>query len=347
VGGLTRSASLSSFDEVARTAALDPTALLREFDLPQRCLTEPELRIPVDSVRRLLEAAADRSGVEAFGLRLAHARRLSDLGPLGLLMREQPTLRLALEACANYANRLNAALHFTIEESSNVVILREDLILGRPGPIRQSAELAVGVVFRALRTFMGPQWRPLSVCFSHDAPADRAEHDRFFGCRVEFGHAFNGIVCARRDLEVANPNADPGLARLARKMLDTYPEQDADNITRQVQRLVVSLLGTGACSIDVVAQHLGVDRRTVHRRLAQGGETFSNIVAGVRRELAIAFLKDPNRNLAEVSSLLGFSSLSGFSRWHRQQFGKTPSAQRTAVRRAPADRSVRARNRPR
>src|SRR5688572_9537190 len=131
VGGLTRSASLSSFDEVARTAALDPSALLREFDLPQRCLTEPELRIPVDSVRRLLEAAADRSGVEAFGLRMAHARRLSDLGPLGLLMREQPTLRLALEACANYANRLNAALHFTIEESSNVVILREDLILGR------------------------------------------------------------------------------------------------------------------------------------------------------------------------------------------------------------------------
>ena len=178
----------------------------------------------------------------------------------------------------------------------------------------------------------------MRVCFSHDAPTDRTEHDRLFGCRVEFGHAFNGIVCSRRDLDVANPTADPGLARLARQMLDAYPQQDSDKLTAQVRRLVVSLLGTGACTIEIVAQHLGVDRRTVHRRLAHEGETFSHIVAGVRRELATVFLKDPNRNLAEVSSLLGFSSLSGFSRWHRQQFGETASTQRTARRRATTDR---------
>ncbi len=256
--GLTRSASLSSFGEVARNAGLDPNALLREFDLPQRCLTEPELRIPADSVRRLLEACADRSGIEGFGLRMAQARLLSDMGPLGLLMREQPTLRHALEVCANYANRLNAALYFTIEESPDVVVLREDLILGVPGPLRQSAELAMGVVFRVLQTFMGSQWRPLRVCFSHDAPTDRTEHDRLFGCRVEFGHAFNGIVCASRDLDVANPDADPGLARLARQMLDAYPKPSSNEMTAQVRQLVVSLLSTGACTIEVVAQHLGV-----------------------------------------------------------------------------------------
>lgn len=336
--GLTRSASLSSFGEVARRAGLDPNALLREFELPQRCLSEPELRIPADSVRRLLEASADRSGVESFGLRMAESRRLSDLGPLGLLMREQPTLRHALEVCADYANRLNAALYFTLEESANVVILREDLILGRAGPLRQSAELAIGVVFRVLQAFMGRQWRPLRVCFSHDAPRDRAEHDRLFGCRVEFGHAFNGIVCSNRDLDVANPDADPGLARLAMQMLDAYPQEDPDRLTTQVRRLVVGLLGAGACSVEVVAQHLGVDRRTVHRRLSQEGQTFSQIVASVRRELATGFLKDPNRNLAEVSALLGFSSLSGFSRWHRQQFGEPASAQRAALRRSTAER---------
>ena len=114
----------------------------------------------------------------------------------------------------------------------------------------------------------------------------------------------------------------------------------SDELTEQVRRLVVSLLGSGACTIEIVAQHLGVDRRTVHRRLAQEGETFSQIVASVRRELATGFLEDPNRNLAEVSSLLGFSSLSGFSRWHRQQFGKTASAQRTASRGATPERST-------
>jgi AraC-like DNA-binding protein len=327
--GLIRSASLATFSEVARNAGLDPRALLREFDLPPRCLAEPELRVPVDSVRRLLETSAERSGVEGFGLRMARARRLSDMGPLGLLMREQPTLRLALEACATYAHRLNESLYLTIEESPDVVVLREDLIVGRPGPLRQSAELAIGVVFRVLQAFIGPNWRPLRVCFSHDPPVDRTEHDRLFGCRVEFGHAFNGIVCARRDLDIANPNADPGIAKLALQMLEANPKEGRDTLSGQVRRLVVSLLGTGACSIETIAQHLGVDRRTVHRRLTSEGRTFSEIVAAVRRELAARYLADPQRSLAEISSLLGFSSLSGFSRWHRQQFGVTASEQRT------------------
>jgi AraC-like DNA-binding protein len=328
VRGLIRSASLATFSEVARGAGLDPNALLREFDLSPRSLAESELRVPIDSVRRLLETSAERSGVEGFGLRMAQARRLSDLGPLGLLMREQPTLRLALEACATYANRINESLYFTIEESENVVVLREDLIFGRPGPLRQSTELAIGVVFRVLRLFMGPHWRPFRVCFSHDPPIDRTEHERLFACRVEFGHAFNGIVCARRDLEAANPNADPGIAKLARQMLEAERHEDRDKLASQVRRLVVSLLGTGACNIEAIAQHLGIDRRTVHRRLASEGLTFSDIVAAVRRELCGRYLADPQRSLAEISSLLGFSSISGFSRWHRQQFGTTASEQR-------------------
>ena len=95
--GLIRSASLTHYAEVARSAGLDPYRMLSEFGLPPGCLKEPELMVPIDAVRRLLEASAERSGVEAFGLLMAEARRLSNLGPLGLLIREQPTMRLALE----------------------------------------------------------------------------------------------------------------------------------------------------------------------------------------------------------------------------------------------------------
>jgi AraC-like DNA-binding protein len=115
-------------------------------------------------------------------------------------------------------------------------------------------------------------------------------------------------------------------------MLEASSGETPEKLSAQIRRLVLGLLGSGACNIEVVAQHLGVDRRTVHRRLTQEGETFSNIVAGVRRELAVRFLADPQRNLAEISTLLGFSSISGFSRWHRQQFGRTASSQRGASR---------------
>ena len=208
--GLVRSASLTNYAEVARKVGLDPHRMLAEFGLPARCLREPEIKIPIDAVRSLLEASAERSGIEAFGLLMAEARRLSNLGPLGLLIREQPTLRLAVETLARYGNRLNEALFLTVEEAGDVVVLREELIVGGSGQIRQSTELAIGVAFRILRIFLGADWRPRRVCFAHDAPADRSVHERVFGHHVEFGHDFNGIVCARSDLEIANPDADPG-----------------------------------------------------------------------------------------------------------------------------------------
>jgi AraC-like DNA-binding protein len=337
--GLIRSASLTNFGDVARKVGLDPARLLSEFGLPQRCLVDPELKVPIDSVRQLLEASAERSGVEGFGLLMAEARRLSNLGPVGLLVREQPTVRLALDALARYGRQLNEALFITIEDSADVVVVREELIVGRGGPVRQSTELAIGVVFRMLGTFLGPDWKPRRVCFAHDAPGDRSVHERVFGCRVEFGHDFNGIVCARRDLEAPNPNADPGMARYAQQMLEANPGREAPRTTAQIREIVLLLLGTGRCTIDVVAQHLGVDRRTIHRRLVGERETFSGIIDGVRRELAARYIKDKTRTLAEVSSMLGFSAPSGFSRWYRRQFSGRASEQREQrPRRAPPPR---------
>jgi AraC-like DNA-binding protein len=304
--GSVRSASLTNYAEVARKAGLDPHRLLSEFGLPQGCLREPELKIPIDAVRRLLEASAERSGVEAFGLMMAETRRLSSLGPLGLLVREQPTLRLGAEALARYANRLNEALFLTIEDAGDVVVLREELIVGGAGPVRQSTELTIGVAFRVLQALLGPGWKPRRVCFAHDAPANRSVHKRVFGRIVEFGHNFNGIVCARKDLDVPNPNADPMMERYAQGLVESHLAKP--DMTAQVRMLVVTLLGTGQCTIDIAAQHLGVSRRTIHRQLAQEGRTFSDIVDSVRRELASRYVIDQHRSLTEVSSLLGFSA---------------------------------------
>ena len=95
------------------------------------------------------------------------------------------------------------------------------------------------------------------------------------------------------------------------------------------------LLPTGDCSIDRAAQHLGIDRRTVHRRLLREGHTFSSIVEKVREELAERYLKNRRRSLADVSSLLGFATPSGFSHWYRRRFHASPSRRRTG--RKPAD----------
>jgi len=100
-------------------------------------------------------------------------------------------------------------------------------------------------------------------------------------------------------------------------------------LAEKVRWLVRDMLPLGRCSVEKVAQHLGVDRRTVHRHLAQSGETFSSLVDDVRGELAEGYLEGSNRRLTDVADLLGFSALSAFSRWHKRHFGFTVTDRRS------------------
>src|SRR3954466_14129493 len=179
--GFIRSASLTNYAEVARAAGLDPLRLLKEFGLPRNALTDPDVMVPIDAVRRLLEASAERGGVEGFGLLMAQARRLSNLGALGLLMREQPTVRAAVESYVHYARAFNEALFLTLEETGEVVVLREELIVGHGSAVRQSTELAIGVSFQMLRSLLGDEWRARRVCFAHGATPHLSVHPAFFG----------------------------------------------------------------------------------------------------------------------------------------------------------------------
>lgn len=325
---LVRSASLTSFAELAAERGLDARALVAEAGLPGRVLDEADLMVPAPAVGRLLEMAAERGHEPAFGLRMAEARRLSNLGPLGLLVRDEPTLRHALEALVAHIHLHNEALAARIEQVGNLVAIRTTLD-SAGGPFRQATELVVGVTFRVLHIFMGAEWRPRLVCFTHRAPRSLAVHRRVFGAAVEFGHEFDGIVCNAADLDARNPGADPVMSKYTRRLLEPAARRQP-RVADRVREFIVLLLPRGHCRVEAVAQHLGVDRRTVARHLAAEGTTFSALVDGVRRELLARYLAENARALTEVSALLGFSDASAFSRWHRSGFGVTARSRREA-----------------
>lgn len=333
---LIRSASLTNFAEVARSAGLSPHVLLMEVGLPADALVDPELKVPAEAVRHLLELCAQRSGDPCFGLRMAQARRLSNLGPVGLLVREEPTLRRALDALVRYGHLHNAAMLLKVEEAGELIIIREEFMLGKDATARQATELGIAALFRLMKVFLGPEWRPRRVCFAHAAPPNRSVHLQEFGRSVEFGHDFNGIVCDARDLDRPNPSADPVIARYARQMLESSMVSEDQRFGNEVRQLVIMLLPAGHCAIELVAQHLGMDRRTVHRRLAKEGATFSGIVDTVRRELATRYVDEASRSMVEVSSLLGFSARNAFSNWYRKCFGISALERQRQLRSASA-----------
>lgn len=319
-----RAATLTNFEQIARECGLDGRAMLQEVGLPLRCLSEPDLRMPALAVAELLELAARRANEPGFGLRMAASRRLSNLGPLGLLLRDQPTLRHALEALVTYLHTHAEALSVSMFEAGDQVIIREEAVLEGGVQIPQAIEMAMGSTFRVMQIFLGERWEPKLVRFRHPKPSSTNAHRRMFGNHIAFGQEFNDIVCNARDLEAPNLGADPVMARYSQQLLEREIGLNA-RMSDRVRHLIVLLLPRGHCRVELVAQHLGVDRRTISNNLAAEGTTFKKLVNAMRTDLLANYLQSGTKNLSEVALLLGFSELSAFSRWHKNMFNTTAS----------------------
>lgn len=327
---LIRSACLNSYPEIARSLGLNPLRMLSSAGIDRRCLGDPDIKLRASAMGRLLEASARAAKVEDFGLRLAETRSLSVLGPVGLLVRDEATVRTALASLMRYIRLHNESLACRLDEKGGTAIISVEIRVSRPVPMRQGIELSVGVLYRILRSLVGSHWRPLA-CFAHDAPKRRDTHRRLFSGRVEFGHDFNGIVCDSRDLDRPIPTSDPTLARYARQHLDGLLARPNATLSDKVRELVWLQLSTGRCKADFVAGQLGVNRRTLHRKLAEEGLTFSAVVETVRAEIVSRMLHSRERSFSALADMLGFASLSAFSRWFQTRFGSSPSAWRARL----------------
>lgn len=325
---LIRSASLNGYVELVRELGQDPLSLLRSVGLSTRPLANPESPIPSQAVRELLERTARATGAEDFALQLAARRTFSNLGPISLVLKEEPTPRQALDTLCRYLKLLSAALVTQVEDAGAMVVVREDL-LPIPGvPIRQSIELAVAVKFRILRELIGPQWRPQQVCFMHRAPADTSGHVAFFGRMPMFNQSFNGMVCTLADMQLSRTPDNPGAARFARDYLEAALHRRHEGARATCRELMTALLPGGRCTAQQMARHLGIDRRTLHRRLSSEGHSFSELLNEIRSELVWRHLRETDLPLGEVAGLLGFSGPSSFSHWFRATFGTSVSGWR-------------------
>lgn len=322
---LMRSATLSGYVELVQSLGRDPHLFMRTVGLPVQLLKDPEALIPRDAARELLEITARATKTEDLALRLAAQRKLSALGPISLVLREEPTPRDALTTLCRFLKLVNPSLILHVEEMDGLVIIRENLLPSPGLPMRQSVELAVGGMFRMLSELIGPHWQPREVCFTHRPPVNAAAHRAFFGRNVKFHQEFNGLVCAASDLSRPRELGDQVAAGFARKYLEAALRDRSDSAQETCRQIILALLPAGDCSAQAVARLLHIDRRTLHRQLAAEGLAFGRVLEQVRADLVKRHLRESDLPLSEVAELLGFTRLSSFSHWFRGHFGCSAS----------------------
>ena len=335
---LVRYAALTGYPQVARSVGLDPARLMADEGLDIAALADQDRWIPAVPVARLLERSAAESGCEDFGVRMAGYRRLSALGPLSVVLREEPDLRSALDLLIRYERAYNGVLDLRLVEADGLATVQVWLDFGAPVPIRQFLDGTTAVLVNVIHGLVRVDWQPLSVVFAHGPPVDPTLFHQVFGPGLRFDQPFTGMVVPARDLDLPTVTADPGLRAYARRLLETVPALGPASTAEQVSSMVEVLLPTGRCSLVHVSRSLNIPPRTLRRHLAEEGETFSTIVHVTRAQWAERYLANDAYSLTRIAQLLGFAAPSAFSVWFRGQFGTTATEWRLRRQSGPTPR---------
>jgi AraC-like DNA-binding protein len=319
---LVRAAALSDFDEVAVSVGIDPAACLREVGLDETDLADPDHYLAAELVSRLLENAARRSGREDFGLRLAERRQLSNLGVISLALNQTPTLRAAVDLLIRFIRLHIDCLLLRLDEFDQSASIGVEWDVRLPVPSRTARDLTIGSLYRIVKGQMGPDWRAREIRFRRDRPASLEMYRRVFdGTPIVFGAHLDAVVFATADLDRPAPNADPLLAAYGLRYLESLPAATATSLAEHVRRLILAQMASGNCSIGRVARRLGLDSRTLQRRLAAEGETYSHLVNNVRRTVVLRGIESQRHSVAEIATQAGLSESAALARWFRQEFG--------------------------
>ncbi|GAB2633220.1 AraC family transcriptional regulator [Prescottella soli] len=328
---LVRNAALTGCLELIRSRECDPLPLLRSVGLQVADLDMPNQWIAIDAAAQLLELSADATGLADFGLRLAENRKISNLGPISVAAQGEPDVRSVLMTLSRYRHLHSEAINVRMVEADDLAKVRLDFGTTPAGASRQFSEMMVGSLLRLIKIVVGGRWAPAIVCFTHAAPADLTLHRRSLGSSIRFGENFNGFAFYASDLDSPNNLFDHSFQPFAKKYIETIASpRPVDDLDR-IRELIESTLPTGRCSLQHVAKTLGVNRTTVHRLLGRSNTTFSEILNTTRADLARRYVTNRTSSLTDVACLLGFSELSAFSRWFRNEFGSSPTAWRDAL----------------
>ncbi len=343
-----RASVLIGFVELVEAAGGDPYALLDEAKIPRTALDNIDALISYRGLAMLQELSAQRLNRPSFGLEwsLAMGQDHVNHGPLIVLGKFVNTLGEWIELAIKYWRfHTNAfTMRITVDTATNTATVR---YLGDAfvTPGRQLTECVMLNIFHISRDITGNiEVKPSLMRFQHSRPRDISLHEKAFGCPIEFDCEHTEAEFDASFLALKTS----GNLRLLKTIVGSYikfriarlPVYDA-SMTTTVALAIPSIIGTGHCSIDLIAESLGMHTKRLQRALTDEGTNFSEILEKVRDSMARRLLIDSDMSIERIAGLLDYSATPpftlAFKRWtdqtplafrkrERQQLGRPPGS---------------------
>jgi AraC-like DNA-binding protein len=190
--------------------------------------------------------------------------------------------------------------------------------------------LNLQIMIAIVRSVAGPRWCPPEMTFVARHPASAATQEAFANTRILVGQSHTSIL-VERDL-LARPNLAGGGLRQPRS--EPPPgAAGAENapdwsFTTAFRSAIRPYLADGYPDLALMAEVVGLSRRTLQRRLQMTGQSFSEMVREARFDLARELLVDPSVRIIDVAIAAGYQNPQHFSRAFRHLAGVSPVAYR-------------------
>jgi AraC-like DNA-binding protein len=326
--GMVSMIGLRGLVQAASALGVDRHALLRALDLPAARLDADE-EAPALLLAKAWQVAPELSRDPLFGL---HAGAHAEVGTYDVLDYLFTTASTLGDACRVVAR------HYRLMTDISRVSLIVDGDIGRfqhwvppdyVEPLRHAWDYFFSGSLKRIRGVLPEPLTLHAIHLMHQAPSGEnpGEYTRAFGCEVVFGHPVSEFVFDARQLELSLSTANPSLHRVvlrhADELLSRLPPE-GDTVTR-ARAVLDDMLSDAEVSLESVARRLGVSDRTLQRKLAESGLTYTTLVDRAREELAVRHLESGTRGMAEVAFRLGFSTSAAFSRAFQRWRGESPS----------------------
>jgi AraC-like DNA-binding protein len=324
-GGISRLAAMRVAQE-----GIDLGPLLRKANLSPRLIEDRDARISVQSQVAFLNLVAEALRDEFIGFNLAREFDLREIGLLYYVMASSEMLGDALTRAERYSQTVNEGIRvicrkangFTVEVGYVGVARHQD---------RHQIEFLITAVLRTCRHLTNRVLAPTRASFVHHRSSAFPEMEHYFGCDISFGSEHDEIVfeglAARLPVVSSDPYLNQALVKYHEEALSRR-SANANPLRIRVENAITPLLPHAAARVGDVARGLGMSPRTLARRLASEGLSFTSILDELRSGLATRYLQDARLSISTIAWLLGYRETSAFTHACQRWTGRTPRAAR-------------------
>jgi len=295
---------------------------------------QPQMRVDVDRVSRLWEAAATRYGQPGLGLARDLASRYGNVDLVGYALASGPNLLIGFEHLQRQMALISDATTFEMKRDprgQGYWLALSHIGATRPIP-RQRIEFAVLTLFTLCCWLTRRDLVPLAVELITPPPGDDGRYRAAFGVTPRFGQPANRFLLSEADLRSPIPTHNPGLWALHERLVETELGQLGQTLTStRVRTEIARVLHLGEPRREDIATRLHLTDRTLQRRLQAESVSYQQLLDDTRRELACQHLSAERRSLAEIADLLGFADQSNLFRACKRWFGMPPGQYRTQL----------------